>query len=1244
MKGSTLITSVLLVAPFLAHGLGQRVPNAAWTSSPAPSLSSPTLTPILGFSTFLGGSGSETGNALAVDAAGNLYIAGTTTAPALLGGRPLPGATGGGVDVFVAKLDPTGTNLLYLVWLGGSGDDYVNGIALDGTNVCLTGSTLSPDFPAFNAPGPAASGGNAFVAKINGPGTGFVFCTCLGGSNDDCGQGIAIDKQGNLWVTGWTDSPDFPTQNPLQPGAAGRNAFVTKLDPNGARVLFSTLLGGADDDSGESVAVDNAGNAYVTGSTSSTDFPTAHALQSAFAGRTDAFVTALKADGSGLIYSTFLGGSDTDRGLGISVDGPGNAFVTGQTLSPDFPLTHPLQQPGGDSDAFVAQIAPGGTAWVFSTPLGGSGYDLGQAVQVDAAGQVCVTGQTSSPDFPKVNAFQGQYAGGPADAFVAKLKLGGSGLVYSSWLGSSGQDAGQAIAVDGGGNEYVTGSTRPITKDLQFPTSPGAWQAGFGGGYRDAFVSRISGTSARPGNDNLADAWTLSGSLLTTLGGNVNASREPQEPTQGGVAGGKSVWWKWRAPAAGTVILSTKGSDFDTVLAAYKGANWSDLQLVAANDDEPVQGTTSRLYFEAEAGATYMVEVDGKNGASGNIMLTLSLGLVPNDDFAYRIAITNLPATIVASNVGATAEPGEPNQFEYYYGGSSVWWSWTAPANMKVAIDTTGSDFGPRGEPAVVVYTGSSLAELAEHQVASNYQNTKNPMIFTAQAGVTYQISADGDWISTPSGSIMLRLYQTTTSVNDDFGNRGDLSSSPLPITMVTNLANASTEPGEVPWYGGAGCTLWWTYTAHSNINLMITTTTSVKGYPPLLRVFTGEPLSELNQMAGMSWGMPCATPAMDRVIFRAIAGTHYQIGIDACSAPGEATLSLEQVAPPPNDDFAQAVVLTGVSVTATGSTFGATYESSDEPRREGGYGSIWWSWTPPTNGNVELSLAGSTPTHALLVSVWSGDSLSTLQSIARNPPIYDRSLQFPCGSSSELTTFKATAGQTYFIAADGASLPAWTVALSLKMVPPPLNDDFASALSLSGLSNAVNTSNIGATNEDAERQNGHAGEPGGQSLWWNWTAPTSGRAILDTTGSKVPVALGVYVGDGLGSLQEIASNLLPGSAQFHTNRFSLVAVAGTTYRIAVDSMGQTGDVVFSLVEQPALRFDSAEFDAQGKLKMGIGGATLNRFALQVSTNLTQWLPLTTNSLVNQSCFFSDPDSSRSDRANHRFYRAVELP
>ncbi len=403
--------------------------------------------------------------------------------------------------------------LIYSTYLGGSGDDLGNGIAVDSAgNAYLTGMTWSTDFPT--TPGAFQTSCNrgdcanpdVFVAKLNPEGSALLYSTYLGGTNSDTGGGIAVDSAGNAYVTGNTNSADFPiTTGAFQTICKGDSgcddAFVTKLNSSGSALVYSTYLGGAGGELGSGIAVDGVGHAYITGYTLSTDFPvTPKAFQTICNGGTncgdytDAFVTKLSSSGSALIYSTYLGGSNNDtNGLGaIAVDGAGHAYITGETSSSDFPTSPGAFQTvyRGAADAYVTKLNSAGSALVYSTYLGGGDYDVSLGIVVDGAGEVYVTGGTSSSDFPtSPGAFQPVYHGG-GDAFVTKLNSSGAALMYSTYLGGGSDDCGFGIAVDSAGDAYVTGATY----STGFPATPNAnqqWCYSCYWGWYDAFVTRL---------------------------------------------------------------------------------------------------------------------------------------------------------------------------------------------------------------------------------------------------------------------------------------------------------------------------------------------------------------------------------------------------------------------------------------------------------------------------------------------------------------------------------------------------------------------------------------------------------------------------------------------------------------------------------------------------------------------------------------------------------------------------------
>ncbi len=465
------------------------------------------IDPVLVYSTYLGPGTGPQGSGLAVDASGNVYLAGETDSP------DFPTTTGavqrafrggnneryGGNDVYVAKLNPAGNALVYSTYLGGTGSDWALALALDSAGrAFVTGQTKSNDFPTTPGAFQSTNGGgwDTFILELNEAGSALVYSTLIGGTQDDLGFGIAVDASDNAVVTGWTLSSNFPTTtNAQQPASrGGYEAFVTKLDARG-NLLYSTFLGGSGDDKGYSIALDSAANAYLTGYTTSDDFPvTVGAIRTARANSgtaSDAFITKLNA--SGLIqYSTFLGGSGSDAGNGIKVDSAGNVYVAGLTNSPNLPITVGAYGFKGSLDAWVAKLNAAGSALIYCTYAGGSGADTATALAIDSAGSAYVTGFTASANFPVVGMAPQAKWGGDYDAFLLKLTPDGSLLNggYSTYLGGSAFDQGECIALDPAGNVYVGG----VTASANFPTTTGALQTNFTGTTQDPFIAKIAST------------------------------------------------------------------------------------------------------------------------------------------------------------------------------------------------------------------------------------------------------------------------------------------------------------------------------------------------------------------------------------------------------------------------------------------------------------------------------------------------------------------------------------------------------------------------------------------------------------------------------------------------------------------------------------------------------------------------------------------------------------------------------
>lgn len=480
------------------------------------------IDPVLSYSTYLGGSDVDYANGIAVDSAGNAYVTGMTDSLDFPAVGPLQGAGGGTCtddlnysfvcfDAFVAKLNPTGTALVYSTFLGGSNDDRGSALALDSSgNAYVTGFTISSDFPTAKPFQSAFSGGNcgasgtlcydAFVAKLNATGSALVYSTYLGGGGNDIASGISVDSLGAAYVTGATASTDFPvTASSLQTvyGGGVYNAFVTKFNPGGNTVAYSTYLGGSGEDHGAAIAVDSSGDAFATGYTNSTNFPTKSPLQAAPSGGTcgttpcfDAFVSKLSPDGSALVYSTYIGGTGGDYGYAIALDSADDAFITGLTTSTNFPVTpgaFQLSGGGTNYDAYVLKLNPAGSGLLYSTYFGGLGTEVANGIALDSSGNAYIAGYVYKQGMPLASPLQPAWVF-EDDAFVAKLNSTGSALIFSTYLGGNGNDVAQGVAVDSLGSVYIAGGTF----STDFPVTPGALMTTYGGGGYNAFIAKIS--------------------------------------------------------------------------------------------------------------------------------------------------------------------------------------------------------------------------------------------------------------------------------------------------------------------------------------------------------------------------------------------------------------------------------------------------------------------------------------------------------------------------------------------------------------------------------------------------------------------------------------------------------------------------------------------------------------------------------------------------------------------------------
>jgi beta-propeller repeat-containing protein len=497
------------------------------------------IDPVLVYSTYFGGSASDFGRSITVDASGNSYVVGDSFSSDLLFPLPFPASTTNS-DLFVGKLRADGL-VLSISHFGGliptaTHNDSATGLAVDASgNVYLCGTTESPDFPHFNSVGSALLGtSDAFVIKMSPDFKQFFYSSLIGGSGQESGVSIAVDAAGSAYITGRTSSQDFPLVGAIQAGYGGgsSDAFVSKLALDGSTLVYSTYLGGngAEDLMNRSgISVDTAGDAYVTGDTQSANFPLKNPLQPVKNGTTstsDGFVSVINPSGSDFVYSTYLGGTNDDFGLAIATDTSKNAYVAGSTKSTSFPGSTATRTSTTTSDAFVAKLNPSGSAISYLTFVGGAGGDdVANAIAVDSSGNAVIAG-SAGPGVPTVSSIQSFFKGGANDALIAKLGTTGA-VTFSTYLGGSGDEVALGVALGIDGAIYVTGVTDSQDFLIRVPL------VDHNAGARDIFIAKID-PNATPNKPVLIQA-VISGKNLIVYGQGFQAGavlRVNDEPTK----------------------------------------------------------------------------------------------------------------------------------------------------------------------------------------------------------------------------------------------------------------------------------------------------------------------------------------------------------------------------------------------------------------------------------------------------------------------------------------------------------------------------------------------------------------------------------------------------------------------------------------------------------------------------------------------------------------------------------------
>jgi len=626
-----------------------------------------------------------------------------------------------------------------------------------------------------------------------------------------------------------------------------------------------------------------------------------------------------------------------------------------------------------------------------------------------------------------------------------------------------------------------------------------------------------------PPNDDFANRIPLQIGTTFTEGTNRSSTSENNEPNQPGVAGGKSVWWSWTAPSTGSFEITTSGSNYDTTLAVFTGTSLASLTLIDANDDGSGLGLRSRVTFNATAGQTFQIRVDGYAGSEGDIVL----------NYTPPGGSTNSPPTFTQQPQSVSIREGE---------------------SVTLASQAIGS--GPISYQWF--FDGTRISGATSAQLSIN--NTEQ-----TDSGV-YHIEATNPFGTTESEPAQLSVNPVVVRPNnDDFA---DAELLPGAAGSVENMDNreATGEVGE-PSHASVSTplnSLWWKWQAPSNGEIEIDTFGS--DFDTTLAAYTGQQLSSLIQVAAND----DAGALQSQISFEVVAGQVYYIAVDGYSSSvGSIKLTYEFTSfggtPPPNDQFAnRAAIAQGISF-AVGNNLNATGEA-DEPNHANAslpLGSSWWSWTAAQNGQLTISSSGSDFGNAL--AIYTGSAVNALQSVA-----FDTSSG---GGNEASVTFPVSIGLSYAIAVDGLGAAQGNIVLTLTFVPDssqgPINDQFARARQITGSTASTTGTNVDATEETNEPNHAGASSPI-ESVWWYWTAPAAGDVAIDTLGSSFDTTLAIYTGNAVGSLSQVAANDdVSGSRQ---SQVFFEAQPGQTYRIAVDGFSSdSGDIVLNLDFVPAV-------------------------------------------------------------------------
>lgn len=783
-----------------------------------------------------------------------------------------------------------------------------------------------------------------------------------------------------------------------------------------------------------------------------------------------------------------------------------------------------------------------------------------------------------------------------------------------------------------------------------------------------------------PNNDLYTNRIRITGNSYQGIAYNGKAGKEPGERNHatgsatppGTTQPGKSVWWEWNPPAVGSYLVSTYPSTFATVLSVYK-TNLSALDPVASDTsiywggDLTIDTFGNLVRFTVTStNESYRIAVDGYTNYVGGVtnvesgFITLSL-LPDNDHLANARAITGAVVNVIGFNGLATAEVGETNRTyapqadpsnPTYNPTHSVWWKWSPPVSGPYLVSTMGSPFNT----FLAVLTNTAMPPTIEGLMwaeaggcsadngASAYDTTSLVSLY-AYSNQVYYIMADGAYDQNSENYGMIDL--TIVPDNNLVANRLILTGTTASGVSYNGAANGENYEKLPPATLRDTKTIWWGWTAPTNGVATIDTFNS--SFATVLAVYTGT-LANFSDYQLIVWNS-LGGPDRDRSIveFPAYAGQEYRIQVTGIGATefGEAVVQVhfQPAVPVPNDLLANAAVLTGTNASGTASNYFASKEPG-EPKHAGGTGgrSLWWKWEAPGNGVVTIDtfdsvseLPDGVSLLNTLLAVYTGTNMAGLLPVASN----DDNLLYAPNSS---VTFTAAVGRVYYIAVDTGYIddpldPArqdyGLIRLHLEQAMAPVNDRFTNRIAITGLPVTVTGNNVNATRETGEYSNPNM--PGGASVWWSWTAPSSGKVTFTTDGSSIDTVLTLFKGTTFSGANVIAQNdsASPGIGY---SRIVTNVVKGTTYNISVEGLyGMEGEVVLSIL--PPLKVGGLALSPGGAAQLTFPASTFFSYEIQSSDDLTNWMTFDFITATNRTMIYTTPMPATEEK---KFLRVVE--